>query len=141
METAVQEEQPPTQQSAARQRKGYSWIGCVGLPPDVLQELHELKTELGLKFRDDVVVAIVGEIGLLAPAIKAGLPQIRTKDEGGTSLNVLMPADLIDTIRKSSFMGQVPLDSRRVLAAVLLAVRPRFKELARAGFARRLGGA
>lgn len=139
------EEAPRERQSKSRERAGYSWARITGLPSAVIQELDDLKRGVGFHYRDDVISTVLGEAGHLDPLIKAGLPQTLMEDEGGTSFNALMPDELIDVVTRASHLGPIPLDRRKVFAAILLAVRgtkgENFRALARRGLARKLESA
>jgi hypothetical protein len=141
VEVEQEVEAPRDRQSKARAREGYTWVTCIGLPLEVIEELDGVKREAGFLYRHDAIAGIIGEIGLLSPAIRRGIPLVRTKDEGGCKMSLPLPNDLVQVVTASAQVGQVKLDRSRVLAAILLGVRSEFLKLARASFARTLAGA
>lgn len=125
-------------QSRSRAREGYGWASCVGLSAAALAELDAMKTEMGLRYRDDVVASVLGEVGLPEPHVRAGMGLVLSEANGGVKSHHYLPKELIAYLDQASLVDQLPLDRGKVLAAILMAVRPRFAELARAGFARKM---
>jgi len=121
-----------------RNRSGHSWIVCAGMPGDAIAELDKLKGGLGLRYRDDLIARILEALDSFDAAVRSGSAKVLLPDEGGTRFNCYLPSEQIERVAKVSKLGGVLMDRRMVLAAILIAVRPDYVALARAGFAKKM---
>ena len=129
-----------SRQSKAREREGYSWASIKGLPVDALEEIYQLKVALGISWRDDVVDAILGEVGLLDAAAKRGFSLLAVGKDA-TQIAAFISDGIIAAAAQAAKVMPIEVRPAAVLAAALMGVRSDFEKLARQGLRRKMEGA